>query len=295
MPELPEVETTVRQLRQNVVGLKFSDVWCDWEKTLRQAGGIKNFRKAIAGKKILSVYRRAKYIVIDIEGDYSIFIHQKISGHLLYGKWVMRNKAWVAAKKGPLGEDSKNKYIRLVMGLNNDHQIALCDLRRFGKVVLVKDKNVENLPELKNLGPEPLDISFSDFEKLFRGKRIKKGVVKQVLMDPTFIVGIGNIYSDEILWRSGLHPLSRVENLDKEDLKRIYKDMLYVLKKGVELKGSSMDDYRDVHGKMGGFQNFQKAYHRTGKPCAKKDGGTITRLKVGGRSAHFCPVHQIKK
>lgn len=292
MPELPEVETTVRYLRKRMVSLKFTDVWSDWERTLRQAGGTKGFQKAIKGKKILSIYRRAKYIVIDIEGDYSIFIHQKISGHLMYGKWVLKKNVWESVHKGPLKEDPKNKYIRLVMGLSNGYQMALCDLRRFGKVVLVKDNNIQNLPEIRDLGPEPLEISLLDFQKLFTKKR---GVLKPVLMDPFFIVGIGNIYADEILWRSGLHPLSRVEKLNKEDIKRIYKDMLYVLKKGIELGGSSMDDYRDPEGKLGGFQNFQKAYHRTGDKCGKGDNGIIERLVVGGRSAHFCPVHQIKR
>lgn len=289
MPELPEVETTVRGLRKKLIGLKFTSVWVDREKVVGQAGGSKKLEKIVKGKKIISVNRRAKYIVIDIEGDYSLFIHQKISGHLLYGKWKINNGIWVSNEKGPIKNDPKNRHIRLIMGLSNGYQMALCDLRRFGKVVLVKDGDVSNLPELRDLGPEPLEISYKDFRNLFNKK---KGVLKQVLMDPFFIVGIGNIYADEILFRSNLHPLSRVENLGDGDIKNIYRDMLFILKKGIELGGASVDDYRDPDGKMGGFQNFQKAYHRTGEKCSKKDGGIIEKIKINNRSAHFCSVHQ---
>src|SRR3990167_10855637 len=129
MPELPEVETTVRDLRKKLVGLKFKDVWTDWPKTFRKAGGFESFKKAIKNKKVLSVRRRAKFIIIDIEGKYSIFIHQKISGHLLYGKWVMENGEWVTPKGGPLGGERENGYIRTIWKLSNGYQLAFSDLR----------------------------------------------------------------------------------------------------------------------------------------------------------------------
>jgi formamidopyrimidine-DNA glycosylase len=292
MPELPEVETIVRELRKKIIGLKITDAWTDWPKTLKQAGGLDGFKKQIKGKRILSINRRAKYIVMNIEGKKTIFIHQKISGHLLYGKWQMINGEWESKIKGPLKEDRQNGYIRFLMMLNNGYQLALSDLRRFGKVVLVDDDKVKDLKEIKNLGPEPLEIDSKRFEVLFTKKR---GGIKQVLMDPTFIAGIGNIYADEILWSAGFHPLSRVENLDKKDLQRIYKFTIEILKKAIEYKGSSMDDYRIPSGEKGSFQNFQNAYQLTGKKCKKKDGGIIERLKIGGRSAHFCSKHQALK
>ncbi len=300
MPELPEVETIVRELRKKVVGLKITDAWVDWPKTLKQAGGVGGFKKQTKGKKILSVRRRAKYIVMDIEGEKTIFIHQKISGHLLYGKWQMINGKWESNIKGPLKEDRQNGYIRFMLMLNNGYQLALSDLRRFGKVILVDDDKVKDLKEIRDLGPEPLEISFSVFEKLFAPSTKlkaskKKGRIKQVLMDPTFIAGIGNIYADEILWSSGIHPLSRAENLDKKDLKIIYNNTVRILKKAIKYKGSSMDDYRIPSGEKGSFQNLQNAYQLTGEKCKKKDGGIMERLKLGGRSAHFCPKHQILK
>lgn len=289
MPELPEVETTVRSLKKSLLGLRFKDAWSDWPKNVRQAGGIDNLKKAIKGKKIIKVWRRAKYIVIDIEGKNSLFIHQKISGHLLYGHWIQKNDKWESAIDGPLKKDPKNQHIRIVFQLSNGYQLALADLRRFGKVVLVNDDIIDELPEIKKLGPEPLEISWPEFKNLFFKKR---GRIKQVLMDPRFIAGIGNIYSDEILWFAGIHPMSRVEKLETGDIKKIYRYIKEVLRKAVKLKGSSMDDYRTISGKKGNFQNFQHAYHKIGKRCEKKDGGIITRLKIGGRSAHFCPAHQ---
>ena len=291
MPELPEVETTVRYLRHRLAGKTIKDFWADRDKVVRQAGGILGFKKEVKNKKIVKVYRRAKFIVIDISGDKSIFIHQKISGHLLYGKWQFKNGLW-EAKSGPLKDDPENKYIRALFHLNNGYQFALCDLRRFGKIVLVKDKDISNLREIRDLGPEPLEIDLKDFKNLFKDKR---GRLKQVLMDPFFIVGIGNIYSDEILWKAGLHPLTRVENLDNKDLGKIFKYSKEVLEKAVKLQGSSTDDYRLPSGEKGEYQNVHNAYHETGKKCRKKDGGVIERLKVGGRSAHFCPVHQVLK
>lgn len=296
MPELPEVETIVRELRKKVVGLKITDAWVDRAKTVKQAGGINNFRKQVKGKKILSVRRRAKYIIMDIEGSKTLFIHQKISGHLLYGKWIRQladgKGVWVSAVSGPLKNDRQNGYIRFILYLNNGYQLGLSDLRRFGKVILADDDKVGDLKEIKELGPEPLEIKFSRFKKLFERK---KGRLKQVLMDPTFIAGIGNIYADEILWASGLHPFSRVENLKETDLKRVFNSTVRILKKAIKYQGSSMDDYRLPSGEKGSFQNVQNAYQLTGKACKKKDGGVIQRLKLGGRSAHFCPKHQILK
>lgn len=298
MPELPEVETTVRDLRQKLVGLKFKDVWTDWPKTFRKAGGFNNFKKAIKNKEILNTRRRAKFIVIDIEGKYSIFIHQKISGHLLYGKWQMANGKWISKAKGPLKDDPENKYIRTIWFLNNGYQLAFSDLRRFGKVVLVKDDDLSKLPEIKKLGPEPLEINFKEFKGLFNPPSLKlrrarkRGRIKQVLMDPFFIAGIGNIYSDEILWDAGIHPLSRTENLKEPDLKKIFDSTVRILKKAIKLGGTSIDDYRKPSGEMGEYQDYTEAYHQDGKKCSKRDGMIIKRIKLGGRSAHFCPKHQ---
>ncbi|MDO8496569.1 MAG: DNA-formamidopyrimidine glycosylase [bacterium] len=292
MPELPEVETIVRELRKKIVGLRITDFWSDRDKPVIQAGGVAKFKKEIKNKKILSIVRRAKFIVIDLEGDKSLFIHQKISGHLMYGGWELKKNLWLSKISGPLKEERENGYIRYIWGLSNGYQLAMSDLRRFSRVILVRDKDISNLREIRDLGPEPLEVSSDKFGKLFKNKR---GNLKPVLMDPFFIVGIGNIYSDEILWDSGFHPLSRVENLRRNDLKKIFLSTQRILKKAIAAKGSSVDDYRMPSGEKGRYQEMEKAYQQTGKKCSKKDGGVIKRLKVGGRSAHFCSKHQIIK
>ena len=289
MPELPEVETIARELKKKITGLKITDTWADREKPLKQAGGLKKFLKEIKNKKIIDVRRRAKFVVIDLEGPQSIFVHQKISGHLLYGQWKKINDEWKATKPGPLRDDPQNKYLRIIFFLNNGYQVALSDLRRFGKVMLIGDKEIENLKELKKLGPEPLEINFNQFKELFAKK---KGRLKPVLMDPFFIAGIGNIYSDEILWDADYHPLTRVEKLKENDLKKIFKSIRKILQKAIKYQGDSVDDYRLPSGEKGHYQEIQNAYQQTGKKCKKRDGGIIQRLKVAGRSAHFCSVHQ---
>lgn len=284
-------------MRKKLIGFKITDFWSDREKPVRQAGGIARFKKEILGKKILSITRRAKFIVVDIEGINSLFIHQKISGHLMYGKWELKNGIWKSILKGPLQDDRQNQYIRYIWALNDGYQLAMSDLRRFSRVILVRDRDVSNLKEIKNLGPEPLEIDFKKFKSLFGDEtsKRKRGRLKQVLMDPFFIAGIGNIYSDEILWDAGYHPLSRVENLKEFDLKKIFKSTIKILNKAIDAKGSSIDDYRIPSGEKGNYQEMERAYQQTGNKCFKKDGGIIKRLVVGGRSAHFCSKHQILK
>lgn len=289
MPELPEVETIAKELKKKIAGLKITDIWADKEKPFSQSGGFKNFLKEAKNKKIIDVRRRAKFVIIDLEGPQSIFIHQKISGHLLYGQWEKINNEWKAIKPGPLLDDPHNKYLRIIFFFNNNHQMALSDLRRFGKVMLVGDKEIENLKEIKKLGPEPLEIKFNEFKNLFEKK---KGRLKPVLMDPFFIAGIGNIYSDEILWEAGYHPLTRVEKLKENDLKKIFNSMIKVLNKAIKYQGDSIDDYRLPSGEKGHYQEVQNAYQQTRKKCKKGDGGIIQRLRIGGRSAHFCSKHQ---
>lgn len=290
MPELPEVETIVRGLNQKVIGRKILNAWTDWPKTIK-THGINAFVKEIKGRKILLAHRRAKYIMIDLDGGKILIIHQKISGHLLYGKWKIKDKKVEAAMAGPVKSDPFNRFIRFILYLDNGYQLGLSDLRRFGKVFLGDAEKIENINEIGRLGPEPLDqkFTFAKFKTLMAKRR---GMVKKVLMDPFVIVGIGNIYSDEILWYAGIHPLRRVEKLKERELKSVYKYMRLILKKAIAAKGDSQQDYRTLEGKFGNYQNMQKAYRLTGQKCLKRDGGIIKRIKVNNRSAHFCPVHQ---
>ena len=290
MPELPEVETIVRGLNKKVVGLKITGAWTDWPRTIK-THKLADFVREIKGRKILRAHRRAKYIMMDLSDNKTLIIHQKISGHLLYGKWSVFGKKVEPAMAGPIKADRFNRFIRFILYLNNGYMLGLSDVRRFGKIFLGDTDQIENINEIGKLGPEPLDSKFTltKFKELLLKKR---GVIKKVLMDPFVIAGIGNIYSDEILWYSSIHPLHRVEKLTDKELAVIYKYIKLVLKKAIGAKGDSQQDYRTLEGKFGNYQNMQKAYQLTGEKCQKRDRGTINRLRINGRSAHFCPVHQ---
>jgi len=309
MPELPEVETIVKGLNHKVVGLKITDAWTDWSKTIKTHTPEK-FKREIKGRKFLRAHRRAKYIMMDLSGGKTLIIHQKISGHLLYGKWKKseirnpksekniksekekdKSQKWVSTITGPLRDDPYNRFIRFILYLSNGYMLGLSDVRRFGKIFLGDTDKIENINEIGRLGPEPLENKFT-VKKFIELMRRKKGVVKKVLMDPFVIAGIGNIYSDEILWYAGIAPTRRVEKLTDKELGTIYKYIKIILKKAIGAKGDSQQDYRTLEGKFGNYQNMQKAYQLTGEKCQKHDGGIIKRLVIGGRSAHFCPVHQ---
>lgn len=289
MPELPEVETIKRGLEQKVLNRTFVDVWTDFKKLVKKPKNFEQFKKLLKGKRIQKVYRRGKNIFLDLSQGLSLLVHQKLTGHLLYGKWKKINGKWRAVEKGPLRDDPMNKFLHLIFFLDDGKQLALSDLRKFAKVELWKTEDLRKDEELKKLGPEPLEKSFT-FEKL---KEVlpKKGKIKQVLMDQNVIAGIGNIYSDEILFEAKIHPEKEVSKISEKDLKKIYLAIKNILKKAVNLKGTSISDFRDIEGKKGFFEKALKVYRQTGKRCPRC-GKIIRRIKVGGRSAHFCPKCQ---
>lgn len=281
MPELPEVETIVNDLKKVLPGLKIRDVWSDFFNA-------RKIKKETVGKKILKIERRGKNILIYLSGGKTILVHQKMTGHLLYGKWQKKNGAWQSAIPGPL-RDPENRFIHLLFFLSSNFQLALCDMRKFAKVVVLPTEKIPE--EFKNLGPDPFDKNFN-FKKFKEIIINKSGKIKIVLMDQSLIAGIGNIYADEILWLAGVHPLKPGNKLKEIELKKIYGAIKPVLKKAIKARGSSYIDYRDAHGREGNYQKMHYAYQQTGKKCKKRDGGVIKKIRIGGRSAHFCPVHQ---
>ncbi len=291
MPELPEVETIVKGLRGKVRGATIKDIWTDWLKYFRLSGGEKSFRKNLIGRKILDVRRRAKNVIFELSEDYVLLVHQKMTGHLMVGKWQSANGKWIATEKGPLRDDKANSYVRFIMFLKDGRMIALSDLRRFAKIICGPKNQVLHSPNLENLGPEPMesDFNYKQFRKLFENKR---GLIKQVLMDQSFISGIGNIYADEILWKARIHPKMRLENLKEKQIGEIYKAMKFILKRALKLRGTSSDDYRDAEGKKGKYGDTRYVYQREGEKCYRCF-AIIQRIKMGGRSAHFCPKCQI--
>lgn len=312
MPELPEVETTVRDINKNLIGRRILALWTDYKSTfyagkdnIKNPKYLERFRAEVIGKKIVGARRRAKHVIVDLEGSISILIHMKMTGHFLYGKfsqvshkhtnrntmkWIAQGNTNDAALNDPF-----NRHVRLVFDLDNGKHVAFSDMRRFATLTLADTKATmrDEHPSLADLGPEPFDSRLTPtylHTKLASKKRMP---IKQALLDQQIVAGIGNIYGDEILWYAGIDPQRPAATLSKVELGKVIRHMRKVLAFSISLGGDSMSDFRNIHGERGGFQSHHKAYRQTGKPCMRRGcHGTIRRIIIGGRSAHFCNIHQ---
>lgn len=307
MPELPEVHTTVSGINKYIKGLTIKDVWTEYNSPYYIGkDNIKNpkffsiFKNAVIGQKVISAKRRAKNILINLTGGHTVLIHMKMTGHVMHGKYGFNPKGeknsgkdkWFALEDGPL-KDSFNKFLRLVFTLSDGKHLVLSDMRKFAKVTIIKTAVMAESEHLKNLGPEPLEKNFTIKKFTEQLNKKPKGKIKTVLMEQSLISGIGNIYSDEILWRAGVHPEELVHNISEEKLEKMFKAMKETLKRGIDFGGDSMSDYRNILGEKGKFQEHHEAYRRIGQKCNKPVcKGKIIKKKVGGRSAHFCDTHQ---
>ncbi len=293
MPELPEVETIVRGLRKKILNLKIKDVWSNVENIIQKPEKLKDFKREVKGEIIKDIKRRGKNILIYLSNNKVILVHQKMSGHLLYGEWKKENDDWVAVNSKKLAQDRWNKYLHLIIFFENEKQLALSDLRKFAKVEVWKEDNLKKDKNFKKLGPEPLkeDFTFDDFKKALNTRR--SGKIKQILMDQKVIVGIGNIYASEILWKAKVNPFKGLNDLTEKELKRIYKYMKEILKKAIKFKGTSVSDYRTSDGSRGRFSDFLNVYHKENNLCPEC-GSKIKKAKISGRSTFFCPECQSK-
>lgn len=276
MPELPEVETVARDLRPHLVGATIVDARCSWARTLRTHDPVA-FADAVAGRQVLAVGRRAKQLVIELSGEAALTVHLKMTGQL----FVV-----------PAGQP-EDPYVRLVLELADGRELRFRDIRKFGKVGLYGRDPVsgELVTEVggaavfAEIGPEPLDPAFT--VRAFRARlRRRKGRLKSLLLDQSFLAGVGNIYADEALWRSRLHPLRTVGTLRVADERHLYEAVTGVLAEAVERRGSSIDDYTAPDGD-GSMQEQLDVYQRTAQPC-HRCGRPIKRIVVGARSTHLC-------
>lgn len=311
MPELPEVHTTTLGANKVLKGRTFLDVWTSLNsKDKRQSDTIKNplffkyLQKEIKGKKFLKAERVGKNILIHITDGKTILIHMKMTGHLMYGKYkklkvkiskLKFEESWVPHEdeKNKKLSDPYNRFIRVVFILDNGMHLVFCDTRKFGKITILDTETAKNSKHLNTLGIDALskNLNSKKFGELLNTK--PNGKIKSVLLDQTKIAGIGNIYSDEALWLANIHPLSIVSKIPEKFMAELYKATVKVLEKGIDFGGDSTSDYRNINGEHGKFHHAHNVYRLKGKKCKKKNcGGIIERLVVGGRSAHFCPVHQ---
>jgi len=261
MPELPEVETFARQLKPALVGKTILAADLRWNRTLAMPSP-KKFKAQIAGQKILDVGRRAKYLNIQLK-DFNLLIHLRMSGDLLI-------------KNSTIGPE---KHDRLILKLTGNRSLIFNDTRKFGRVWLTADQE----EVLGKLGPEPFSKEFTA-QWLYNALHNKKRQLKPLLLDQTFIAGLGNIYTDEALHIAKLHPVAASDSVTAKQAKALHEAIRKVLKAGIRRNGASIDwAYRG-----GQFQNYFRVYDREGTPCPVC-GTEIQKIIVGQRGTHVCP------
>jgi formamidopyrimidine-DNA glycosylase len=267
MPELPEVETIANGLRQGgfgnpaILNLRIENAQVYWDRTVATPSA-EDFCKRVTGQKIIKIGRRGKYLIMILTSDFLLF-HLRMSGDLV-----------VEPVDAPIPP-----HHRLLLGLHGGIRLAFNDIRKFGRAWLVPDPD----QVLKDLGPEPFDPNLTSaifHERLTHSHR----QIKPLLLDQSFLAGMGNIYTDEALFRARLHPLSPSHDLSIQQAEILLASLRSVLQEGIQRHGASIDwVYRG-----GDFQNHFKVYQRTGQPC-QVCGTPIQRIVVGQRGTHFCP------
>lgn len=287
MPELPEVETTINYLRPKIVGRIIKEIWTDWPKAIGNIS-FEELSKKIQDKKFSAIERRGKNILIEIDKRFTLWIHLKMTGHLL----IRPNKI---PKNSPLLE-KVNQYIHFKFILDKNEELAFSDLRKFGRIRYLPGALTDKLIEsnFKDLGIEPFSKDFTEnyLENLVSNKKHGNKQLKIFLMDQAIIAGIGNIYASEIPFEAKLSPKKRVGDLNRVEIKALYNAIRKILKKAVDNHGTSVSDFRDPEGKPGGYGNIRKVYQRKGQPCPNGCGGKIESFKQGQRTTFWCPKCQ---
>ena len=311
MPELPEVEYTARQLRHAIVGATIQDAQVFWERTIGHPE-LPDFLAEIAGRDILAVRRRGKFLVLDLSGDLILTIHRRMTGNLLLlpPGWEIDTSlreidaiAWNT--RGPVihpvgaqfnvPSDLKGRnelrpyeYCRASFNLADGRRLLNTDPRKFGRIELwPRELEAE---ALEGLGPEPLSDEFT-VEGLARSLSMRKGAIKQALLNQEIIAGLGNIYADEALYYAAIHPLRPAYSLSPGEIRLLHEGIVSVLTLGIEHGGTSFSEYRDLWGEAGENYNHVRVYQQEGKPC-KRCGQLIERIVVAQRGTHFCPACQ---
>lgn len=284
MPELPEVETVRIGLQGFLPGKIVKTVHHDWPKSFPNAPG--DVEQFLIGATILNVKRRAKVLLIELNTKYSLVIHLKMTGQLVYRGEHERFGA--GHPNDSLIHDLPDKSTHVYFDFTDGSNLFFNDQRKFGWVRLMPTVEVPNLDFFLKVGPEPLADDFTSTDFIQRLMRRQKSGIKTVLLDQTVIAGIGNIYADESLWAAKIHPETRVQDVPEVQLKLLYAELIAVLKLAIE-KGDSTDkNYVNAEGKKGSYMSFAKVFRREGKACPRC-GTTIIKTRVAGRGTHTCP------
>jgi formamidopyrimidine-DNA glycosylase len=287
MPELPEVETVRIGLAALLPGRRVTAVDFDWPK------GFPNSDTDVAahliGAKVTAVNRRAKVLLIELDSEYSLVIHLKMTGQL-----VFRGDQHFGAghPNGSLVGELPDKSTRVTFTFEDGSKLFFNDQRKFGWVRLLPTVEVPSIDFFQKVGPEPLADDFTAEAFIERLRRRDGSAIKAVLLDQTVVAGIGNIYADESLWAAKIHPLTRVKDVGDGQLRDLYTGLIKVLKLSIEKGGSTDRNYVDAEGKRGSYLTFANVFRREGKPCPRC-GTDILKMRAAGRGTHICPHCQV--
>jgi len=279
MPELPEVETIRRDLEKEIVGRRIKSVEVKGRRSIRRHKTGAEFRSRLEGRKVTAVRRGGKYLLIDLDDGDVLVVHLGMSGQLLRAK----------SAKDPL-----ERHTHVVITFTQGGQLRFVDPRTFGELFVTKaDELSSAVPELTHLGFDPLEdvMSWDRFGMMLAGRHAN---LKSLLMDQKFVAGIGNIYSDEILFAAGLRYDRQSDSLSAQEVRRLYRAMIETLSEAVKMRGSSLADeqYRDLYGEVGEYQGQHQVYDRDGRPC-RRCRNRVVKVKFNGRSAYLCEHCQI--
>lgn len=266
MPELPEVEVISRGLAECLVGKTIESVKILNHSSVKMPWYL--FSSRVAGAKITRVHRRAKLLIMDLGEDLHVTFHLKMTGRVLAHD----------------GETKPEPHTRVVFGLTDGGSIEFHDTRKFGEVRALNNDELQEWDFYKKLGPEPLEVTAAELAQRIEGR---KAQIKGLLLNQSVVAGVGNIYADESLFRSGIHPKAKASDLSKESLEKLFTELQAVLRQAISENGSSIRDYVDAGGDAGGFQNSFKVYGKKGEPCPTC-GKIFEGATVAGRGTTFC-------
>ena len=286
MPELPEVETVKRGLRQLIVGKRITEITTDTAKSFPNAPA--DVRQFVIGSEIVAIRRRAKVLLIELSTGYTLLVHLKMTGQVVY---VGAERFGAGHPNDSLINELPDKSTRVTVAFADGTHLYFNDQRKFGWVKLFPTTEVMNIDFMKKLGPEPLAADFTAQDFAARLLRRKNSNIKAVLLDQTVIAGVGNIYADESLWSAKIHPATLVCNVPKAKIAKLFTELVAVLRLSIEKGGSSDKNYVNAEGKKGSYISFAKVFRREGKDCPRC-GDTIIKTRVAGRGTHTCPTCQ---
>jgi len=287
MPELPEVETVKVGLQRLLPGLTVASVTHDTPKSFPNAPA--DVEQYLVGASVVTVTRRAKVLLIELSSKYSLIVHLKMTGQLVFDGAGVHFGAGHPNKS--LVAELPDKSTRVVLTFTSGSSLFFNDQRKFGWMRLLPTAEIPQLDFFQKVGPEPLAADFTWQQFRERMLRRKGSNVKAVLLDQTVIAGVGNIYADESLWGAKIHPLTLVKDLSDVQFRALFKALRAVLQLSIDKGGSSNHTYVDAEGNRGSYMQFANVFRREGMPCLRC-GTTIIKTRVAGRGTHVCPVCQ---